>query len=256
VAFPTVERPDGSAPSLDFYAEILRLVGKARIPFLVGGTYAINAYLATGRQTKDVDIFCRAGDYPRILRVCAGAGYTVEVLDERWIAKVRRGSHFCDVIFGSANAIAPVTDDWFAGETRQAKILSVHVRLLPPAELIWSKAFIEDRYKYDGNDIAHLMLRTKVDWKRLLHYMDQHWEVLLGMVLRFRYIYPSERGIIPEWLLGELLARLADQRRLPQVETRICRGRVFSRDDFEVDVLEWGFADVVGKDRAKGEKKP
>jgi hypothetical protein len=232
-----------------FYASILRLVSAARIPFLVGGTYAMNAYVGLDRATKDVDIFCRAGDYPRILRVCAAAGYQVEILDERWIAKVKRGKHFCDVIFGSANALATVTDEWFAGPPHSGRVLGVHVHLLPPAELVWSKAFIMDRNKFDGNDITHIMLRTEVDYRRLLSYMEQHWEVLLGLVLRFRYIYPSERGRIPDWLMDELLGRVANQRRLPAATTRVCRGRVFSRDDFEIDITKWGFADLIGADK-------
>ena len=57
-----------------------------------------------------------------------------------------------------------------------------------------------------------------------------------------------ERDVVPAWLLDELLDRLAAQRQLPAPLTRICRGRMFSRVDFEIDVREWGFADVVGDD--------
>ena len=28
---------------------------------------------------------------------------------------------------------------------------------------------------------------------------------------------------------------------------KVCRGRMFSRIDFEIDVKEWGFADVGGE---------
>ena len=173
----------------------------------------------------------------------------MEVEDERWIAKIRRGRHFCDVVFGSANGAAQITDQWFT-ENVTATISSVHVKLLPPTEMIWSKVFILDRIKCDVNDVAHLILRQgeRVDWKRLFSYMDMHWEVLLFHLLYFRYVYPSERNRIPQWLLKELLNRLHTQMTLPPPETRVCRGRIFSRDDYLIDIKQWGFADLVGDD--------
>ena len=52
---------------------------------------------------------------------------------------------------------------------------------------------------------------------------------------------------MPDWLLDELLDRLRAQRELPLPQMKICRGRMFSRVDFEIDVKEWGFADVGGE---------
>ena len=39
----------------------------ASIPVLVAGTFAVNCYTGINRATKDLDIFCKAGDFPRIL---------------------------------------------------------------------------------------------------------------------------------------------------------------------------------------------
>ncbi len=66
-------------------------------------------------------------------------------------------------------------------------------------------------------------------------------------LLNFRWIYPSERDAVPAWLLDELLDRLANQRQLPPPQLKICRGRMFSRSDYEIDVRDWGFADVDGE---------
>ena len=235
-----------------FYPALLRFLKRTRVPFMVGGTCAINAYTGQSRETKDLDIFCRPSDYPRLLRRCAEAGYKTEVEDERWIAKINKGKLYCDVVFGSANAVSPVTDEWFL-EQHRARIHGTMVRMLAPTEVIWGKAFIMDRYKFDGNDIAHMILcrHTQVDWRRLLHHFDQHWEVLLVHLVRFRYIYPSERDVVPGWLLDQLLERLGEQRGLPESHKRACRGRLFSRDDFEIDVRDWGFADVVGDHRSE-----
>src|SRR5436190_1224197 len=96
-----------------FSARLLKLLTKSKVPFRVGGTCAMNIYVGMERQTKDLDIFCRAGDYPRLLQAAAAAGFETEIEDERWIAKIRKGKHFCDVIFGSTNTATPVTNDWF-----------------------------------------------------------------------------------------------------------------------------------------------
>jgi hypothetical protein len=70
--------------------------------------------------------------------------------------------------------------------------------------------------------------------------------VLLIHVLNFRFIYPSERDRVPRWLLDELLERARLHADLPISKTRVCRGRLFSPEDYRVDVMEWGFADLVG----------
>lgn len=230
-----------------FYSALLEAVRESSVPVRVGGTCAINLHVGMSRETKDLDLFCRPGDYPRLLTHVANAGFTAEVEDERWVAKVWQGSDFCDIVFGSANTMGTVTDEWLKDSFPDA-IASVPVKLLPPTELIFSKAFIMDRVRFDGSDIAHLILKKHQDihWERLLRYMDQHWEVLLLHVVSFRYIYPSERDVVPRWLTDELLSRLRAHLAVPKSNKRVCRGRMFSRDDYQIDIDEWGFADVVG----------
>ena len=50
-----------------FYADALRLLHASGIPALVAGTFAVNCYTGINRATKDLDVFCKAGDFPRIL---------------------------------------------------------------------------------------------------------------------------------------------------------------------------------------------
>ncbi|MCG5243676.1 nucleotidyltransferase family protein [Azospirillum doebereinerae] len=236
-----------------FYAQSMRLMVESGIPFLLGGTYAVSAYTGITRPTKDIDVFCRGGDFPRILAHFQGHGFATEIEDERWIGKVKHGDLFFDVIFNSAAAINPVTDRWFEEEHR-ALICGTDVQLVAPTEMIFSKSFVQMRHKYDGPDVAHLILKQhdRIDWKRLLAHMEQHWEVLLIHALNFRFIYPTERDRIPEWLVDELLDRMTERAKLPVAQTRICRGRLFSREDYRIDVTEWGFADVVGEETKHG----
>ncbi|MYZ47084.1 nucleotidyltransferase [Propylenella binzhouense] len=242
-AAPALHSPD----AVEFYAEALRTLSTCGPDFLVAGTFAVGAYTGISRPTKDIDIFCKPGDYPRILHCFAARGYQTEIEDERWLAKVRRGELFFDVIFNSTAGVTPVTDQWFE-EVREAEIFGTRVRVLPPTELIWSKAFVQNRNRYDGADIAHVMLKEheNIDWRRLLNHMEQYWEILLIHVLNFRFIYPTERHRVPAWLMHELLDRVRLQEELPVPQTKICRGRMLSRADFVIDVKEWGYFDPVG----------
>ena len=229
------------------YQEMLSLLAESRIPFLVAGTFAVNAYTGINRPTKDLDIFCKGSDFPKILTYFQGKGYETAIEDERWLAKIKRAEVFMDVIFNSTIAVNPVTGAWFQ-HSHRAEVFGIPVQLLPPTELIWSKIFVQDRMKYEGADVAHVILTQseKIDWQRLLNYMEQYWEVLLMQAINFRFVYPTERKKVPAWLMSELVERLKRQEELPLPETRVCRGRLFSRDDYLHDITAWKFADVVG----------
>ncbi|HEY8570955.1 nucleotidyltransferase [Phenylobacterium sp.] len=231
-----------------FYAESLKLLTESGIPFLLSGTYAVTAYTGIVRPTKDLDVFCKAGDYPRILAFFQDRGYRTDVEDERWIAKVWSDNRFFDVIFAMSNGTAPITDEWFENNDT-ITVYGTEAKITPPTQLILSKIFIQDRYRYDGADVAHVILKAndRIDWKLLLRYTEPYWEVLLSHLINFRFIYPTERDLIPRWVMDELTGRLQAQVGLPAARVRVCRGRLFSPRDYVTDITEWGFADVVGK---------
>ena len=240
-AEPTVP----SARAEVFYAQALRELAELDLPFLLAGTYALSAYTGVARETKDLDIVCKPSDYPRILNHFRDLGYTVEIEDERWLGKVFQHQDFFDVIFAFWHGMAPVTDQWFESAPR-IEVFGTPMRIIAPTELIWSKAFVQLRHRYDGADIAHLILKQhdQIDWRRLLAYMELHWEVLLAHLINFRWAYPSERDCVPRWLMDELIARLKAQVDLPPPRVKICRGRLFSQVDYASAVEEWGFVDA------------
>ncbi len=133
----------------------------------------------------------------------------------------------------------PVMDQWFDA-ARQVEVLGTLARVVAPTELVWSKAFIQLRHRYDGPDIAHVILKRHggIDWGRLLSCMEAHWEALLMHLLNFRWIYPSKRDHVPRWLMDGLLERLRLQLDLPPRQMKVCRGRMLSRVDYQTDVQE------------------
>ncbi len=65
---------------------------------------------------------------------------------------------------------------------RPGQVFGSRRLLCPVEEMIWSKAFIMERERYDAADIMHLLLpapRT-LDWARLLRRFGPHWRVLFS----------------------------------------------------------------------------
>ena len=258
----TLQKLDASAfepppEAVDFYVESLRLLAECGIPFLLSGTYALSCFTGIIRPTKDLDVFCKPSDAPKILAFFKSKGYEIEVEDERWIGKVWQGENFFDVIFNISSVSIPITDEWFHN-AYQVEVYGTCVLITPPTQFLLSKLFLQTRYRYDGADVAHTILKKsdEIDWRWLLSSVELYWEVLLISILNFRFIYPTERDLVPHWLFQELLDRLKAQDEMPPAGVKICRGRLLSPTDFVIDVSEWGFADVVGKGIDEKHERP
>jgi len=66
--------------------------------------------------------------------------------------------------------------------------------------------------------------------------------VLLSHLVIFGFVYPSERAVIPERLMKELLRRLEGELAHPEA-CHVCHGTVLSRTQYLVDIDHWGYAD-------------
>ncbi len=139
-----------------FYRAMIEALRSVDVPFLVGGAYAFARYTGIERHTKDFDIFVRAEDVNRVMATLAGAGCATELTFPHWLGKAYCGSDFIDVIFRSANGLAAVDEDWFAHAVED-EVLGLPVRLIPREEMLWSKAFVMERERYDGADVNHLL---------------------------------------------------------------------------------------------------
>jgi hypothetical protein len=230
--------------SCAFYRRVLRLLSEAEVPFLLGGAYSLYCYTGVSRHTKDLDVFVRLTDVDLTLQVLEHAGYRTERVYSVWLAKAYNGDLFTDVIFGSGNGEAVVDDEWFE-HAADGVVLGTKVKLCPPEETIWSKGFVMHRERFDGADIAHLLLACgkSLNWQRLLKRFDRHWHLLLNYLIFFNFAYPSERDIIPGWVIDQLVARLQREISSPPSQERVCNGTIVSHNQFKIDVEQWGFSD-------------
>ncbi len=140
----------------EFYLAALGVLQAADLPFLVGGAYALAEYTGIIRHTKDFDVFARPEDSQRILDSFSRAGYRTEMTFPHWLGKAFFNGDVVDVIFSSGNGICRVDDGWFE-HAPSANILGVPVQLVPAEEMIWSKGFVQERERFDGADIAHIL---------------------------------------------------------------------------------------------------
>ncbi|HEX3276301.1 MAG TPA: hypothetical protein VHR43_15695 [Gemmatimonadales bacterium] len=232
-------------PSRAFYRQAMEVLRRGDVPFLVGGAFAFVHQAGIDRSTKDLDLFVRPGDVHRLLEVCSAAGYHAELVFSHWLAKVRSADSFVDVIFSSGNGVAVVDDQWFEHATEQS-VLGLNVLVAPAEETVWSKAFVMERERFDGADVAHILLAygDRLDWRRLLDRFGPHWRVLLGHLTMFGFIYPSARSRVPGWVMRELMDRLAAEIDAPDAEDPVCYGTLLSWSQYLGDVFAGNFRDA------------
>jgi len=60
----------------------------------------------------------------------------------------------------------------------------------------------------------------------------------------FGIIYPSEREIVPTWVLDELMNRVRREMETPLPPERECQGTLLSRAQYLVDIEQWGYLDA------------
>lgn len=235
-------------PELDertarFYSTAMAALNEAEIPFLVGGAYAFACYTGVTRHTKDLDLFLTPSNLDPALQALHDEGYETEVTFPHWLAKAHEGDASIDLIFASGNGLWHVDGSWFERSVDD-HVLGVPAKLCSAEETILMKAFIMERERFDGADVAHLLREcsTGIDWDHLLKLFGPHWEVLYGHLIFFGYIYPSRRHHVPESVMRELSRRLQEERSQP-FEEEICRGTLLSRAQYLTDVEQLGFKD-------------
>jgi hypothetical protein len=239
-------------------ARALQLLLEEGIPFVVGGAYAYAHHTGLHRDTKDLDLFLRQEDADRAIALFEATGWRTERDTHGWLHKAFWEDCMVDLIYSSGNGIIRVDDAWVENAV-EGEVLGHRCRLSPAEEIIWSKAFVLERDRFDGTELNHLLLKTgpRLDWKRLLQRFDRYWEVLLSHLLFFRFAYPSDRENVPAWVMWGLLARAFDSVKGGNWSGKLCRGRILSELGYQVDVEEWGYEDGLPWDeRARSGRMP
>src|SRR5437762_13038806 len=198
----------GGSPN-GFHCRSVAVLRAAQIPFLIGGAYVVEVYAGVSRSTKDFDLYIRPNHVKAALHALARAGYKTELTFPHWLAKGTYEGDMLDLIFRAGNGLCEVDDSWFQ-RARDDELLGVPVKHCAPEEMIWMKAYIMERERFDGADIVHILrcCAAEIDWPHLVRRFGPDWRVLLSHLILFGYIYPGERTRIPFPVMEKLIARL------------------------------------------------
>jgi len=239
----TTEIEDQKKEAHVFYKEALKELNESGTEFMLGGAFALFHHTGIYRDTKDLDVFCRSSDYIKILKHFSELGYRTELTDVRWLAKVFKGEYYIDIIFNTVNSICTVDDSWFANASK-GEFAETSVDFLSAEDLIWCKIYVQNRERFDGADVNHIILRAgkNLDWKKILARFESHWHLLLSQILMFQFVYPSDyMDIIPKWLFDELIKRAQEQYDVPASVARVCRGPIIDQTQYHIDIKDWDY---------------
>jgi hypothetical protein len=226
-----------------FYLQVLETLQHHSLNFMLGGGVAMYHYTGIERDVKDLDIFCKTSEYAQILKILADEGYETELTDIRWLAKIFKDGHYIDIIFDTVNNICNVDDTWYTHAVT-GTYEGLPVSYMPAEELIWCKIYVQNRERYDGADVNHLLLKQgkNLDWDRLFSRLDRHWQLLLAQLLLFQFVYPADyQDIIPRWLFDTLMERAREQYEIPAPVEKVCRGPIIDQTQYEVDIRNWNY---------------
>jgi len=237
-----VDESDASIAA--FYRHVLETLNAASVPYLVGGTYAFNQYTEINRPTKDLDLFLRRADFEQASEALQKAGYRCELTYPHWLGKVYSNEVYIDLIFSSGNAIADVDDAWFEHAVA-TDVLGIAASICPVEEMIWSKAFIMEKERFDGADVAHLIRArsSQMEWPRLFRRFEPHWRVLLSHLVLFGFVYPAHRDLVPVAIMDELITRLYHETHTSPPDSSLCLGTLLSREQYLNDIQREGLQD-------------
>lgn len=227
------------------FQEAIRALNRAGVPYVVSGLYAIYAYTGIYRKTKDLDLLFLPGSVVEAATVLKESGFRVELENVHWLAKAWKGDVLVDLVFGMANGLHLIDDQWLR-HSRPGILAAEPVRVAPPEELILHRLFISERHRSDVADVAHLIMARggELNWDRLLERVGDHWRLLLAQIHIFDYVYPGRRSRVPTWVRAELYERALEEIETQAEDPDTFRGTLVSRFSFAIDVNEWGFRDL------------
>ena len=183
------------------------------------------------------------------LRARAGgarsAGCHTELTFPHWLGKAMCGDDFVDVIFSSGNGSR--SRRRLVRRTRStARCSACRCMLSPAEEMIWSKAFIMERERFDGADVHHI-LRARA--ARSTGRACCAASARTGACCSPTWCCSASstratRSGIPAWVIEQLITALTRRRARRRRTSTLCYGTLLSRAQYLIDIDKWGYEDA------------
>jgi len=214
---------------------------------MLGGGFALAAYIDRWRNTKDIDLYILPEQSQHFIDALANAGfvdyYSQLPYDRGWIYRSYREGVIVDLIWSMANRRAQVEESWFQS-ARSIVIRDEPLQVLPAEELLWCKLYVMQRDHCDWTDVLNLLYASGawLDWDRLLRRVGHDFAVLRAALTLFSWLCPGRVAQFPakvrrQFQLPEstLISAQEEQRRPRLIDSRAWFAP-FQPDDVPLEV--------------------
>ncbi len=188
------------------YEKVIDDAQQRRIPFAMGGAFAIAAYTGAWRNTKDLDLYVTPDSREPMIALLSRHGFAdyFDVLpyDRWWIYRgyKKENDTIIDIISAAANHRTHVQPWWISGP--EVEVRARWLRVLPVEVIVQDKLYIMQRERCDWSDVLNLLYSrgTEIDWERVLKEEGEDSPLLAGVLSVFRWLAPGPARDLPSWL--------------------------------------------------------
>lgn len=213
------------------YREVIEEAIRRRIPFALGGAFAVATYTGYWRNTKDLDLYVLPEYRERMIAAVHALGLT-DYFDEKpydrwWIYRAHGDDTIVDIIWAMANHRAQIDELWMSGP--EIELHGYCLKVLPAEAMLWDKLYIMQRDRCDWPDVLNLLYAAgrEIRWGDVVRRMGEDTALLAGLLSVFAWIAPGRARELPRWLWGKLglrapaaVAEEIDKRRVDLLDRR------------------------------------
>jgi len=191
------------------YKSAIQTLREAGVRFLLGGGFALAAYIGRWRNTKDIDFYIMQKDRDAAVQALTKAGFEdffpQLAYDRKWIYRSTREGVIVDIIWAMANQRAQVDDLWF-DRAPAADLRGESLGVVPIEEFLWCKLYIMQRDHCDWTDVFNVLYAAgpQVDWDHVLKRAGEDWPLLKGLLTVYGWLSPQSARELPEPLRVKL----------------------------------------------------
>src|SRR5215472_13988736 len=208
----------------DVYRRVIDEAIARRIPFALGGAFALAVHTGYWRDTKDIDLYVLPSFRDRMIEVVRDQGlsdyYDKLPYDRWWIYRSSADGTIVDIIWAMANHRAEIDELWMSGP--KVEICGRKLKVLPAEAMIWDKLYIMQRDRCDWPDVMNLLFYVgdRVDWNLLTARIGEDLPLLAGAFMVFRSLAPARAQALPDWLWDRLHLPPMPRGALPEIDRR------------------------------------